>query len=161
MLSVFKLFLAFFIIVAQWGCGGGEPSDLWEEAERATAEQNMNQSIEAYGEFVRKFPGHEKAPVALKNWAAIAQQKGDMQGAITLYERLLNEYPQSDLGDEAQFMIAFIYEEYMNDIDKARGAYQRVIDRYPNSELAASAKQLLPHVGQSPEEWVRFQDGVN
>ena len=152
--------MAFFIVVAQWGCGSDEPNDLWKEAELATAEQNMNKSIEAYGAFVRKFPEHEKAPVALKNWAAIAQQKGDMQGAITLYERLLSEYPQSDLGDEAQFMIAFIYEEYMNDIEKAREAYQRVIDRYPNSELAASAKQLLPHVGKNPEEWVRFQDGV-
>ena len=121
----------------------------------------MDEAVDAYSEFVRIYPQHEKAPAALKNWAAVAQQKGDMQGAITLYERLLDEYPQSDLGDEAQFMIAFIYEEYLNDIEKARGAYQRVIDHYPDSELAASAKQLLPHVGQSPEEWVRFQDRVN
>ena len=161
MLSVFKIFLAAFTVAVQWGCGGDGPSDLWEEAERATAEHNMDQAIDAYGALVSKFPGHELAPAALKNWAAVAQQKGDMQGAITLYERLLDEYPQSDLGDEAQFMIAFIYEEYLKDIEKARGAYQRVIDRYPNSELAASARQLLPHVGQSPEEWVRFQDSVN
>ena len=161
MLSVFKLFLVAFSVVAQWGCGDNEPSDLWQEAERATAEQNIDQAVEAYRTLVRKFPGHEKAPAALKNWAAVAQQKGDVQGAITLYERLLEEYPQSEWGDEAQFMIAFIYEEYVNDMDKARGAYQRVIDRYPNSELAANAKQLLPHVGKSPEEWVRFQDGVN
>ena len=158
---MYKFFLVAFTVATQWGCGDGRPSDLWEEAERATAEQNMDQAIEAYSAFVRKFPGHEKAPAALKNWAAIVQQKGDMQGAINLYERLLNEYPQSDWGDEAQFMIAFIYEEYMNDVEKARGAYQRVIDRYPNSELAANAKQLLPHVGKSPEEWVRFQDDVN
>ncbi|MGB0606023.1 MAG: tetratricopeptide repeat protein [Candidatus Latescibacterota bacterium] len=161
MLFVLRLFLIPLVTVVQWGCGGNEPSDLWEEAERATADQNMDQAVDAYSEFVRIYPQHEKAPAALKNWAAVAQQKGDMQSAITLYERLLDEYPQSDLGDEAQFMIAFIYEEYLNDIEKARGAYQRVIDHYPNSELAASAKQLLPHVGQSPEEWVHFQDRVN
>mgnify|MGYP001265748845 CR=1 FL=1 len=158
---IFKLFLVSFTVAAQSGCGDDGPSGLWEEAERANAEQNMDQAIESYSAFVRKFPGHEKVPAALKNWAAITQQKGDMQGAINLYERLLNEYPQSEFGDEAQFMIAFIYEEYLNDMEKARGAYQRVIDRYPNSELAASAKQLLPHVGKSPEEWVRFQDGSN
>ena len=161
MLFVLRFFLILLVTVVQWGCGGGEPSDLWEEAESATAGQNMDQAVDAYSEFVLTYPQHEKAPAALKNWAAVAQQKGDMQGAITLYERLLDEYPQSDLGDEAQFMIAFIYEEYLKDIEKARGAYQRVIDRYPNSELAASARQLLPHVGQSPEEWVRFQDSVN
>ena len=121
MLFVLRFFLIPLVTVVHWGCGGSEPSDLWEEAERATADQNMDEAVDAYSEFVRIYPQHEKAPAALKNWAAVAQQKGDMQGAITLYERLLDEYPQSDLGDEAQFMIAFIYEEYLNDIEKARG----------------------------------------
>ena len=65
---------------------------------------------------------------------------------------------ESEHGDEAQFMIAFIYEEYLGEPNRARSAYQLVIDRYPDSELAASAKQLLPHVGRNPEEWVHFQD---
>ena len=55
-------------------------------------------------------------------------------------------------------MIAFIYEEYVRDIERARLAYQRVIDLYPNSELAASARHLLPNIGRNPEEWVEFQD---
>lgn len=161
MIFVLRLFFITFFIAMQWGCGGNEPADIWMDAERAAADQDIDQAINSYKAFVAKFPEHEKAPAALKNWAAIAQQKGDMQGAITLYERLLGEYSQSDLCDEAQFMIAFIYEEYLDDTEKARGAYQRVIDLYPNSELAASARQLLPHVGQDPEEWVRFQDSVN
>ena len=45
----------------------------------ATADQNMDQAVDAYSEFVRVYPQHEKAPAALKNWAAVAQQKGDMK----------------------------------------------------------------------------------
>ena len=57
-------------------------------------------------------------------------------------------------------MIAFIYEEYIRDLEEARRAYQRVIENYPDSELAASARHLLPNVGRTPQEWVRFQDEV-
>lgn len=144
------------------GCGEQSPEELLANAEKAAADQaTLDQAIEHYSEFLKRFAQHDKAPIALKQLAAIAQQKGDMQGAIALYERLLNEYPKSEFGDEAQFMIAFIYEEYLSDATKARSAYQLVIDRYPNSELAASAKQLLPNVGRNPEDWVRFQDKAN
>ena len=33
--------------------------------------------------------------------------------------------------------------------------------RFPESELAANARQLLPHLGSPPEEWVKFQEGVS
>ena len=39
----------------------------------------MDEAVDAYSEFVRIYPQHEKAPAALKDWAAVAQQKGDMQ----------------------------------------------------------------------------------
>ncbi|MFT5088344.1 MAG: TolA-binding protein [Candidatus Latescibacterota bacterium] len=144
------------------GCGEENPQELLVAAEKAAADQaTLDQAVEHYNAFLQRFAQHEKAPVAVKQLAAIAQQKGDMQGAITLYERLLAEYPKSEHGDEAQFMIAFIYEEYLSDAVKARSAYQLVIDRYPNSELAASAKQLLPNVGRDPEEWVHFQEKAN
>ena len=55
-------------------------------------------------------------------------------------------------------MIAFICEEYLKDLERARQAYQRVIDNYPESDLALSARRLLPFVGRNPEEWVEFQD---
>ncbi len=146
-------------LLTVWGCAEESPDELWTRAERAATDPAaLDQAVEAYGAFVAKFAQDGRAPVALKNWAAIQQQKGDLQGAIALYGRLIKEYPESEYGDEAQFMIAFIYEEYLEEPDQARSAYQLVIDRYPDSELAASAKQLLPHVGRNPEEWVRFQD---
>lgn len=146
-------------LLAVVGCGEENADELWARAEGAAADPAaLDQAVEAYSAFVARFAQDERAATALKNWAAIEQQKGDLRGAIALYERLIKEYPQSQHGDEAQFMIAFVYEEYLEEPDLARSAYQLVIDRYPNSELAASAKQLLPHVGRNPEEWVHFQD---
>jgi TolA-binding protein len=118
----------------------------------------LDQAIGHFKAFLASHAEHPKAPEVLKKLAGLAQQQGQMQEAIGYYGRILDEYPDSGHGDEAQFMIAFIYEEYIRDIERARLAYQRVIDRYPESELAASARHLLPHVGRNPEEWVEFQD---
>jgi outer membrane protein assembly factor BamD (BamD/ComL family) len=162
-MSMLRFRSLFVICCLLWvGCGGQKPEDLFALAEKAASNQKtLDQAAEHYNAFLQRFPQHNKAPTALKQLAAIAQQKGDMQGAIALYERLLKEYPQSEQGAAAQFMIAFIYEEYLRDTERARSAYQLVIERYPNSELAASAKQLLPNVGRDPEEWVHFQDRAN
>ncbi len=153
----------FIVCCLLWvGCGEQTAEELLALADKAASDQTtLDQAVEHYKAFLQRFSQHEKAPTVLKQLAAIAQQKGDMQGAIALYERLLKEYPQSEQGDAAQFMIAFIYEEYLSDVERARNAYQLVIEHYPNSELAASAKQLLPNVGRDPEEWVHFQDRAN
>ena len=81
-----------------------------------------------------------------------------MEEAIGYYERLVADYPGSRFGVEAQFMVAFIYEEHLKDFDGARKAYELVIQNFPETELAASARRLLPHVGQDPEEWMQFKD---
>ncbi len=143
------------------GCGEQSSEQLFAAAEAAAADSsNQEQAIQHFTTFLTRFPQHPHCDEALRKLAMIARQKGDMQDAIAHYKRLLSDYGTSEYSDEAQFMIAFIYEEYLRDQEKARQAYQRVIDNYPDSELAASARRLLPHVGRNPEEWVEFQDEV-
>jgi len=142
------------------GCSKSSgPGDLFAAAQQAAAQQATRQEARAQFEsVVEKYPRSEFAPRALKQLAMLAQQDGQLDKAMTLYEQLLREYSDSDQADEAQFMIAFINEEYLHDLARAREAYQRVIDNYPNSELAVSARRLLPNVGRDPEEWVHFED---
>lgn len=155
-----KILLYFCLALLIWGgCGQQSAEDLFAAGEAAAVDPaSLDQAVTHFKTFLEKFSGDPKAPEALKKLAALAQQQGQMQEAIGYYERVLADYPDSGHGDEAQFMIAFIYEEYVRDVDQARLAYQRVIDRYPDSELAASARHLLPNVGRNPEEWVEFQD---
>ncbi|MFH1570621.1 MAG: tetratricopeptide repeat protein [Gemmatimonadota bacterium] len=148
-----------------WGCGESSSDQLLasarEAARKAAADSAAaTDAATQLGRFLAEFPDHPEAAEALKMLAMLTQQRGDMAGAIAHYERLLRDYPDSDAADEAQFMIGFICEEHLRDFERARQAYQRVIDRYPDSELAANARRLLPHVGQPPEEWVRFQEGT-
>jgi TolA-binding protein len=141
------------------GCGGQSPEEMYAAAERAAAEPAKRLEARAqFDAFLTAHPGHALTPLVLKQLAILDQQDGKIDLAVARYEQLLRRFPDSDQADEAQFMIAFISEEYLLDFDRAREAYQRVIDKYPNSELATSARRLLPNVGRDPEEWVEFQD---
>ena len=155
-----RILLGIFIASSWWaGCGQQSAEELFAAGEAAAADPaTADQAVAHFTAFLERFAESPKAPEALRKLAALAQQQGNMQEAIGYYERVLAEYPASGHGDEAQFMIAFIYEEYIRDLAEARRAYQRVIDNYPDSELAASARHLLPNVGRTPQEWVQFQD---
>lgn len=152
------------VLLAWGGCRGSSSDQRLDEALQAahaaardsTRAASAVEILEAY---VKDHPDADGAPQALKQLAILLQQGGDMAGAVARYERILAEFPASDEADESQFMVAFILEEHFGDLDGARRAYQAVIDNYPSSELAANARQLLPHVGRPPEEWVSFQEG--
>jgi len=140
-------------------CSEQTPDEVFATAAAAAADTSQaDQAIQLFTDFVARYPEHELAAKALKHLAHITQQRGDNQGGIAYYQRLIDHFPQSGFNAEAQFMIGFIYEEDLQEYEKARQAYQKVIDDYPDSELAASARHLLPNVGRDPEEWVPFQD---
>ena len=141
------------------GCGSRSPEELLAAAESAAVDSSSRaQAIEDLETLLDQYPRHGSSAKARKLLAVLAQQAGDAQSAIVHYERLLADYPQSEYGAEAQFMIAYIHEEFLQDFDGARLAYQRVIDNFPESDLAESARYLLPNLGRDPEEWVKFGD---
>ncbi len=157
-----SILVGLFICGSWWtACGPQSAEELFAAGEAAAADPaKADQAVAHFTAFIERFGQSPKAPAALRKLAGLAQQQGKMPEAIGYYERVLAEYPASGHGDEAQFMIAFIYEEYIRDLEQARRAYQRVIDNYPDSELATSARHLLPNVGRTPQEWVQFQDEV-
>ena len=157
-----RILLGIFIAGSWWGgCGQQSAEELFAAGEAAAADPaTADQAVAHFTAFLERFSQAPQAPEALRKLAGLAQQQGKMQEAIGHYERVVAEYPDSGHGDEAQFMIAFIYEEYIRDLEEARRAYRRVIENYPDSELAVSARHLLPNVGRAPQEWVQFQDKV-
>ena len=145
-------------------CGEHSSDELYEQAvESVTAagadSAQVDQAFRYYNAFIERFPEDPRCDDALRMLAKLSRQQGRMHDAIAHYERLLRDHPASDFGSEAQFMIAFILEEDLRQLDVARDAYRQVIEKFPGSELAVSARRLLPHVGENPEDWVPFQDG--
>ncbi len=50
------------------------------------------------------------------------------------------------------FLMAFAYENYLKDTEKAKQAYEAFLKKYPENQLARDAKFSLDNLGKSPEE---------
>ena len=75
-----------------------------------------------------------------------AQELGPPAERIAAYRALLDEYPDSDVSPQAQFMIGFIHSEELKDYDAAEKAFRVLLKRYPGSELAGSAQWMVDHM---------------
>jgi outer membrane protein assembly factor BamD (BamD/ComL family) len=72
--------------------------------------------------------------------------------AIDAYGLYCREYPAGKQTPLAMFLIGYLYNNELHDIDSAASAYRRFLERYPDSEMATSARFELNTLGKSPEE---------
>lgn len=88
--------------------------------------------------------------------ADIRLKQGDFQKAISLLQKILNEYPEDILADDAFFKEAEIYERHLNDVEKAKEHYREFLNKYPGSVFVAEARKRYrslrgDFVGQEPQ----------
>ena len=74
------------------------------------------------------------------------ETKGDLQGAIALFEEIVRKYPnERDYAAQALLQIGLCYEKL--GVEGARGAYQRLIKEYPGQTAAvAAARERLDNL---------------
>jgi outer membrane protein assembly factor BamD (BamD/ComL family) len=120
---------------------------------------NMAKLKDAYVAFADKYPDDERAPEFLfkagQNIGAIASGNKDVEmhkEAITIFNRIQTTYPKHHYAEESLFMTGFVYENYLNDVAKAKIAYQELMTKYPDSELAEEAKLAIENAGVAPED---------
>lgn len=88
--------------------------------------------------------------------ANIVLKNGEFQKAIDLLQKILNEYPEDILADDAFFQQAEIYERHLKDLEKAKEHYREFLNKYPGSVFVAEARKRYrvlrgDFVGQQPE----------
>jgi tetratricopeptide (TPR) repeat protein len=101
------------------------------------------------GQVVR--PGANGAVTAFSNqtilddvyWleATMRMKRGEFEESLNLLSRILQEYPDDILSDDAFFLQAEIYERQLKNKDKAMEIYREFLDKYPGSVYAAEARK--------------------
>ena len=89
---------------------------------------------------VSAFPGHslEDDILWLRGQNLLRQNK--FPEAITLFEKIIAEYPEEIRADNAIFEIANIYDRIFNTPEKAMPLYEKLFSVYPGSLLAQDAR---------------------
>ena len=132
--------------------------DLEKEVFDTTKSVNYGVAINLmvlYSRYANTYPEDSLSPEFLYKAAEIARGAGDGRNAVRYFKLLLDKYPNYPKRAASIFMLAFTYENLLNDTANARKYYTEFIDKYPKHELADDARQLLKYLGKSPEEIVK------
>lgn len=117
--------------------------------------------ISAYLEYAEKFPQDTVTPEYLFKASEIAMNFGRSSEAIEFLTKIEKDYKKYDKYPAVIFMKAFIYENYLDDINKAADYYTIFVDNYPNHKLAKDAEAALTYLGLDDEELIKlFEENV-
>lgn len=73
--------------------------------------------------------------------ANIRMKRGEFQNALALLQKILVQYPDDILADDAFFLQGDIYEKQLKDKEKAMEIYREFLNKYPGSVYAAEARK--------------------
>ena len=79
-------------------------------------------------------------------------KRADLDASLKSYNRVVIEYPDSPLADDALFQIALIRQHQMKQPDRAKNALNAIVKRYPKSDNAGAAKAMLRSMDKKPDE---------
>lgn len=134
-----------------------------KETEASVFDQNgmidqarVDELISVYISFADSYPQDSLAPGYLFRAADVAMTTNRSNQAITLYQRIREEYPDYRKVPEALFLEGYVYENYLGRLDKAKAIYEEFLEKYPDNDFADDAEISLKYLGKSPEELIEI-----
>ncbi len=97
-------------------------------------------------------PADTLAALPLYRAAEVVRAMNDPKRAAAIYEQVHQSYPTFSKAAESLFMLAFTYDEDLNNMEKAKETYEKFLKLYPDNSFADDTKMLLENLGKSDEE---------
>lgn len=133
--------------------------DLYGADQSKFDRQKANQLVDLYTEYADKYPDDTAAPEYLYKASDLSMNLRQPVETIDLFNRILDNYPDYEKAPTVLFLKAFVYEDQMNDLDRAKQYYELFLEKYPDNEFADDAKVSLKNLGKSPEELIKEFEG--
>ena len=115
-----------------------------------------NLLIEKYTRFADLFPNDSMAPEFLFKASDIAMNSSKPGKTISLYNRIIKNYPGYKNVSACYFLKGFVYDDQLKEYGKAEKYYRLYLEKYPDGEFADDAEAALKYLGKSPEELIKL-----
>jgi N-acetylmuramoyl-L-alanine amidase len=123
---------------------------LYQSAKKKKYRHNWLECISRYEKVSAGYPKSDQAAWALYHSARIyvslysyARTSGDLDEAIVLYKRVVDNYKDHCLADDAQYRIGEIYYKYKNDLPQAYVEFLKVDIKFPSGDMRPRARKML------------------
>jgi len=105
------------------------------------AQNKIDEAITRLGLFTEKFNDQQIKDDVYWLESSLRLKKGDFVGAYALCEKIVSEFGDDILADDAYFLQGEIQERYIKDKDKAMEIYRDFLTRFPGSVYVAEARK--------------------
>ncbi|MDR0364603.1 MAG: tetratricopeptide repeat protein [Bacteroidales bacterium] len=133
-----------------------EMENLYRNSQPTKLHENAQNLLNIYSDFIGKYPQDTLVPEFLMRSSIVALNTQQESYAITLLNRIYENYPSNSLRAEALFRQAYIYDAFLSDQDKAKALYEQFLLMFPDDSLAKDAEQLLLFLDKDPEEFIKY-----
>lgn len=123
--------------------------------------ENIVKLVDAYVLYAKQNPDDIKSPEYLFKAldVAVGINAEGPQKAIDIADIMIEQYPNFEMTPMAMFLKGFVYENQMNNYEKALDTYHQFLDKYPNSPLVNDVKSTIENIGLTPEELIKKFEG--
>ena len=121
----------------------------YDEADEKYLAENENYNTE-YAKYIEQLDQYYENQLENEPVEPV-QPKYDYSKVIAVYDKILNDYANSDFADDALYTKAYLLQQMDQGVESRR-IYQEVIDRYPESHFAADAYMRLAEYYFDPRE---------
>ena len=157
----FNLLLVALLALGMFACG--EKKLTYQDMKKAEAtlfdEEGYLDTIKApkvaekYLQFVKQNPDDSTAPLWLYHAMELNVILKNTEKSMELCDQLTQNYPDSKWTPRGLYLLgSFIYDEELNDLDKAREVYERIIKDYPDSDIIESVQSSIKYLGWTPDQ---------
>jgi len=119
------------------------------------------QLCDLYVEYANTYPEDSISPELLYKAADINMNVNDPKSTIALFNKIVSTYPKYKNIPTIIFLRGYVYENQLQDYNKAKQSYLELLRKYPNSDFADDATISIKNLGKSPEEMIEVFESNN
>lgn len=100
-------------------------------------------------------PADNQSPEYLIKAGEMARNVSQYSRALSIYNWVIDKFPNSDRAAQALFFKGFTLDDNMNNKEEAKKFYEEFLEKYPNDDFADDTKFLLDNLGKSDDEIIQ------
>lgn len=128
------------------------PLLMFAKADLLSYQQKFDQANSILDSIQNLFPKHPLADNILWQKSRMANAKQDYSEAAMYLQKIVSDYGDDVLADDALYHLAYINEEYFQNKDEAKRLYQQIITQYPGSTYINQARKNFRRLrGDKPD----------
>ncbi|MDA3928409.1 MAG: tetratricopeptide repeat protein [Prolixibacteraceae bacterium] len=117
-----------------------EPIELFAKGDLFIFQNKDSLAFATFDSITVKYPNHSLSDKILLRKAQICEMRFDFESTAAFYETIIKTYSYSTSADDAMYKLAMLYENELNNTDKAQELYKQILLDYPGSIYVSDAR---------------------